>query len=402
MIVGLLAVLGVALLVVSLLAALFIRSRNLHRWLGAYLADRRRRRDPRPDEEVHVILCLCDHYEPRENNVSDEVALARVRAWVENYPQQLGGFRDSDGRTPRHTFFFPAEEYREEYLDALAGLCRAGFGEVEIHLHHDGDTPENLRATLLAFKHLLRERHGLLSQRADGEIVYGFIHGNWALDNSHPDGIWCGINNELDILRETGCYADFTLPSAPSPCQTRTINRIYYAVDDPLRPKSHDTGTEVGTAPTPANSLLIVQGPLLLDWGNRRAGILPRIENACVQDSQPATLHRLRLWLRARIQVPSRPDWFFVKLHCHGAPEGSHHSLLGDPMVEFHAELARLARENTRFHFHYVTARELVNLVRAAEGGWTGDVASALDHEFPPPPLLHVAYSLVQTGKIRR
>ena len=87
--------------------------------------------------------------------------------------------------------------------------------------------------------------------RLTGEVKYGFIHGNWALDNSLPDGKHCGVNNELDVLRETGCYADFTLPSAPSPAQTRTINRIYYAIDDPLRPKSHDTGVPVGSGPAP-------------------------------------------------------------------------------------------------------------------------------------------------------
>ena len=83
---------------------------------------------------------------------------------------------------------------------------------------------------MLAFKELLADRHGLLARRRDtGELPYGFIHGNWALDNSRPDGRCCGVNNELAILRETGCYADFTLPSAPSPAQTAKINSIYYA-----------------------------------------------------------------------------------------------------------------------------------------------------------------------------
>ena len=37
---------------------------------------------------------------------------------------------------------------------------------------------------------------------------FGFIHGNWCLDNSRADGRWCGLNNELILLRELGCYAD--------------------------------------------------------------------------------------------------------------------------------------------------------------------------------------------------
>jgi hypothetical protein len=71
------------------------------------------------------------------------------------YPAGFDSFRNSDGRTPCHTFFSPTEEYDPEHLDALAELCRAGFGEVELHLHHDNDTTENLRMTLLKAQELL-------------------------------------------------------------------------------------------------------------------------------------------------------------------------------------------------------------------------------------------------------
>ena len=151
----------------------------------------------------------------------------------------------------------------------------------------------------MAYKELLARRHGLLPKdKGSGEIVYGFIHGNWALDNARPDGRYCGVNNELDILRETGCYADFTLPSAPDPSQTRTINSIYYAVDDPNRPRSHDWGIDVGTGPAPRDALMIIQGPLVLNWRRRKWGILPRIENGCLQDNQPPARDRLDAWLR--------------------------------------------------------------------------------------------------------
>jgi hypothetical protein len=364
------------------LAGYEVRRRNMGRWLGPYLRDRARRRPPWPGEEVHVLLCVADHYEPKEGGAGPAKSAARVRRWVEEYPRQLGGFTDGDGRAPRHTFFYPAEEYESEYLDLLAGLCRRGFGEVEVHLHHDRDTADNLRATLWHFTEVLSARHGLLSRhRHTGALAYGFIHGNWALDNSLPDGRWCGVNNELDVLRETGCYADFTLPSAPSAAQTRTINRIYYAHDDPLRPCSHDTGVEVGGGPAPADALLLIQGPLLLDWRRRKFGLLPKIENATLQGSQPPSPERLDLWLRARVQVPNRPDWFFVKLHTHGADEANHEALLGGPMVRFHQALARRARADRHFHYHYVTAREMYNLVKAAEDGWTGTVAEALDYE---------------------
>ena len=359
-----------------------LRRRSLDRWLIPYIRQTVNRTRPRPGDSVHVILCIADHFEPRNGKVSAEQGRERVQRWVKDYPLLLGQFRDSDGHPPRHTFFYPLEQYDPEHVDALAGLCRQGFGEVEVHLHHDGDTPDKLRARLLAFKKLLARCHGLLPRdKQMGKLFYGFIHGNWALDNSRPDGRWCGVNNELDILRESGCYADFTLPSAPDPTQTKKINSIYYASDDPLRPKSHDWGVDVGHGPTPSNGLMVIQGPLLLDWRSRKWGLLPRLENGCLQESQPPSISRLDLWLRARVQVRHRPDWFFVKLHTHGAPEENSKVLLGEPMIRFHQDLARRAAENHRFHYHYVTAREMYNLVRAAEQGWGGSVHAARDHE---------------------
>jgi hypothetical protein len=356
--------------------------RGFNRCLIPYILQTRKRRVGQSEGHVHALICIADHFEPGNDGASPEIAMARVRRWVEAYPKLFGDFRDSDGFPPRHTFFYPVEQYTPEHLDLVADLCRAGFGEVEVHLHHDDDTAEGLRATLLNAKESLWRRHGLLSKdKESGELVYGFIHGNWALDNSRSDGRWCGVNNELDVLRETGCYADFTLPSAPSATQTRKINSIYYANDDPLRPKSHDWGIDVGVEPPPLNALMMIQGPLLLDWRNRRWGLIPRIENGCLQGNQPPTSERLALWLRARVQIPRRPDWYFIKLHTHGAPESNQRVLLGEPMIKFHRMLARRSQQDPRFHFHYVTAREMYNLARAAEAGWAGSVSEARNYQ---------------------
>ncbi len=371
---------GLALIGPKLLRKL--RHKGVDRWLPTYLATVGRRRRPRPGEPVHVLLCVVDHYEPLWGGADAETAARRVQNWVEGYPRLFGNFRDSDGRPPRHSFFFPIDEYVPEHVDALMGLCRAGFGEVEIHHHHDNDTSDALRQRLLDFRTRFIERHGALpADRRTGEPAYAFVHGNWALDNARPDGRWCGVNDELTVLRETGCYVDLTFPSFPSATQPPTINSIYYAVDDPDRPRSHDRGVAVGTAPRPADSLMLIQGPLLLDWTRRKRGVIPTIENGCIQGNQPATLDRLDAWIRARVQVPGRPDWFFVKLHTHGAPEANQAVLLGDAMVRLHQGLAERARSDAQFHYHYVTARELYNLARAAEAGWTGSVAEARDFE---------------------
>jgi hypothetical protein len=126
---------------------------------------------------------------------------------------------------------------------------------------------------------------------------------------------------------------------------------------------------------------MLIQGPLLLDWSRRKRGILPQIENGCLQGSQPPEVDRVDLWLRARVQIRSRPDWYFVKLYTHGAEDFNMRILLDEPMTRFHEELARRAREDRAFYYHYVTAREMFNLVRAAEAGWTGSIVDARDYE---------------------
>jgi hypothetical protein len=129
---------------------------------------------------------------------------------------------------------------------------------------------------------------------------------------------------------------------------------------------------------------MLVQGPLLLNWALRKWGLLPRIENGCLQGNQPPTGQRVDLWLKAHVQVPARPDWFFVKLHTHGANEANQPVLLGEPMVGLHRHLADRAAEDPQFHYHYVTAREMYNLARAAEAGWQGSVDGARDFELVP------------------
>lgn len=319
---------------------------------------------------LHVFVAVCDHYEPQWGNASRSVALQRVEHWVSEYPGLFGGFRDCRGRPPQHTFFFPQDEYRPEYLDRLAELCRRGFGDVDIHLHHDGDTADGFREKLQRFRDVLADRHGLLRRDPlTGHVVYGFIHGNWALCNSRPDGRWCGVDEEIDVLRQTGCYADFTMPSAPSPTQTRTINSIYYARQRP-GPKSHDTGIPavVGQAP-PEDALLMIQGPLCLDWSSRKWGLLPRTENGDIHRGFMPTASRFRRWLRAAVHVWGRPDWIFVKLHTHGCKDGNRQAWLGEPMRRFHQQLADLQTRCPQLRLYYVTAWEMACLVHQAEAG---------------------------------
>ncbi len=346
-------------------------------WLPAYI---RRRRPPAPDGVVDILFCICDHFEPL-HHADKSIALERIQRWKNEYPKLIEPFRDADNCRPRHTFFYPIEQYDKDIVGELAELCALCGGEVELHLHHDNDTADALRKKLEQGKEDL-VRHNLLSRTKTGEVRYGFIHGNWALDNSHPEGRFCGVSNELGILKDTGCYADFTMPSAPDPSQTRIINSIYYAVDTP-KPKSHDTGTLATAASrAPENSLLLVQGPLGLNWSRRKFGLLPKIENAEITGSNPPRPDRMKIWRDSGIQVQGKPNWIFIKLHTHGGIPQNMKTLLGDSMRHFYEHLLGEYNRDNDYRVHFVTAREMVNVIHAAEDGNSGDAGKFRDYRY--------------------
>ncbi len=378
-----LAVFALAL-IPGVLLGLKIRRKNCHIWLPAYL--RRdwpgRRESTDPAEPIHILFCVADHWEPGLGDAERATERQRVSKWLDEYPRMADRFRDADGLSPTHTFFYPAEEFDAEHIDRLAELVKSGYGELEVHLHHDGDTPERMQARLTDFLAQLSDRG--LTGRGDGPR-FSFVHGNWALDNSLPDGRWCGVNNELQVLRECGCYADFTYPSAPSPSQTRRINSIYYATDDPERPRSADDGTPVRVGAPPTGDLMLVQGPLLPVLYK---GFLPSIENGNIAAGQEPSPSRLRAWIRARVCVGGRPNWVFVKVHTHGCKEANWPALFGDGMLRVHEELCGRYCSG-RYRTHYVSARELYNIVKAAEAGMEGDPGRYRDFAIAAPAVAH-------------
>jgi hypothetical protein len=379
------AFLLLALLLPIAAILVFIRKRQVHIWLRAYL--RQNWKAPVAEGTTrHLMFCFVDHYEPMWQRPSYETECARVERWRQDYPKLCAPYRDADGRHPIHSFFYPEEEYRPEHLDQLVELCRMGLGEIEIHLHHDKDTEAGLREKLRRFTRTLVERHDALPVNpVTGQAQWSFIHGNWALDNCRPDGYGCGVNNELIVLREEGCYADYTLPAAPSPCQTRTINQIYYATDDPHQPKSHDTGVRVAVGRAPVGDLMILQGPLGFMGHSRKFGLIPRIENSDVRSNQPPSPERVDDWVRTGIHVEGRPEWTFVKIHTHGTQERDMDALLGEPMHRAYRHLIEHYNDGERWKLHFVSAREMYNIVKAAEAGMEGDPGQYRDFEIARP-----------------
>lgn len=357
-----------------------VRERNFDRWLGAFARHviERRLEGGAPE---HLLFALCDHYEPLWGDASDEVGRARVAAWVEQYPKLAEAYRDDDGLRPRHSFFFPGEQIGHHFLASLAGLAKQGLGEVEVHLHHDGDTSASLRESMTRYLGMLAE-HGHLSREGD-RLRYAFIHGNWCLANARKDGRWCGVDDEMEILFSTGCYADYTFPAAPDESQPGIVNQIYWPTGDLGRRRAYESGVRAKVGEWRDDRLLIIEGPLALSLRKSRRPL--RIENGALTGNDPGTLDRVKSWVAQHVHVEGRPEWLFVKVHTHGAPEDNARSLLGDGGHTMHRALREVC--NARgLRLHYVTAREMFNIAKAAIDGKRGDPASYRDYRLQPPP----------------
>ncbi|MBL0125024.1 MAG: hypothetical protein IPP88_20690 [Betaproteobacteria bacterium] len=363
-----LTILVAGALLVTLALWVIIRSRNMQYWIGSYLRDAGKRVPPTCATGVDVYFCFADHFEPYGYGADSGLAYARVKRWTDKSPTLAKQHRDSDGNYPVHSFFYPAEEYDPRVLDQVKTICDQRIGDVEVHLHHDNDTAENLELTLNRFKTTLFERHGFLRKdAATGEIIYGFIHGNWALDNSRPDGRWCGVTNELDVLVRTGCRYDMTMPSAPSDTQTAKINSIYFARGHDGKCKSHDAGRDVkrGEWAKPGE-LLLVQGPLCFNWKSRKFGVIPRIESAEISQDTPPSAERVALWESCAIGIDGAPGNLFIKIHTHGAVDDTMDMLFeGGGFETLWNALEARFRDRPGYRLHYFSAWDMYRKIHA-------------------------------------
>jgi hypothetical protein len=325
-------------------------------WLPAYIKDRLTTFARKPAKRVWLLFA--DHYEPLWNRVDEDTGAARVARWASLWPPIAAKFHDSAGRPPRYTFFYPEEEYRPRLIEPLARMASDGIADVEVHLHHDGEGQQNFVDRISGFTETLFSRHGLL-RKHKGKITFGFIHGLWALDNSRPDGRYCGLNNEITLLRDLGCYADFTMPSGASQTQARLINTIYWAVDDPGKPKSYDTGIPLTPGGTATGDLLMIPGPFGVRWAER---LMPRIEYSELCSYDPATEYRVRRWLEL---APRIGNDIFLKLFTHGTQE-RHSKYLLEGGMEHTLSMVTRECERAGLDLHFSTAWEMRQAVDAA------------------------------------
>jgi len=334
---------------------------KMYIWLPDYISqvfkDKQTINGPR-----HVMFLFVDHYEPGLN----KKGVAQNTQWLNNYRELADRHKDSYGRKPQHTWFYAYDHKNDGIMPDLTRAVYEGYGEIEFHWHHDNDTNQTFPAKL-AEGVAWFNRYGALVDHA-GKVAFSFVHGNWSLDNSRGKDS-CGVTRELDILKNAGCYADFTFPSFGQVSQPAQINSIYYAADDD-GPKSYNRGVSAAVGKKNSKDLMIFEGPLtLVDYG------------AFELDPYP-NRRKVDSWINADIHVQGRPEWVFVKIFTHGMQSRKViFSSIGDEM--FSTLEQKYAQGNYRLH--YVTAREAYNIVRAAEDGKSGDPDQYREYEIKVP-----------------
>ncbi len=367
----------------------FTKLRTCLPWLAKYPGARLRALWERNAfEKTHVIFTVANHFEPgwKESGgfLDAKTQLSRLKEYRDRFRREAGSVLDADGTRFRHTNFYPAEQYDRDLLEIMAEMQAEGLGEVEVHMHHEGDSPdtaENTERVLTTFRDILAERHRCLS-RFDGNGMprYAFVHGNLALANS-AGGKYCGVDNEMQILQDTGCYADMTLPSAPDRSQVPMINQIYECGNPLDEAVPHRSGRRLAADGQDPILPIIFTGPLVMNWTRRIGGVVfPRLDDSALAENQPLDLARFRRWRSANITVEGRPDWVFIKLYCHGFFDYDQDACIGEGAKRFFSELIDDSERRGDTKIHFASAREAFNMAMAAVDGKSGSPNAYRDY----------------------
>jgi hypothetical protein len=328
---------------------------------------------PAPDGPTHLMVMFADHFEPNRN-----VAIAKD--WMRRYTATASRHRDATGRAPQHTWFYPAEQFEPSIMQVLLDAVKRGYGEVEFHFHHDYDTAATLRPRV---EEALQQFATFgFNRTVDGHTRFAFVHGNFGLDNSNGP-YFCGVSNEISLLRDLGAFADFSFPSVYLDSQPRVVNTIFAARDDDA-PKSYDRPVPLSALRRGQADMMIFEGPLVFapTWNMRR--LFLDLDDGDIHPGMPASPGRVARWVRAGVHVPQRPEWVFIKLFGHGAESPA--DIEAVTGADFDATLSYLEQhynDGQRYVLHYVTARQAYNIAMAAVDGHSGDPSAYLDYVVP-------------------
>jgi len=295
-----------------------------------YVKSTKRKKNRGAQEPLHLYAAFCNHLSPFRGNVSQEIAEHRIVTWQREYTHFASKHKDSLGNHPVHTFFYDEADYNPRFIDVLYRMCKSGIADVEILLRHNQNIPHNFKRKVEGFRDVLFHHHGLLRQNGEA-ISFAFVHDYCG---SHQQSDFCGASEKPLILKECGCYADFTLT---------------------YRKKR-------ATIKNSADDLLLIEGPLGVSWKT----LLPRAENGEISARSRFTPRRARMWLNTVPQINGDTKNIFLKLHTYGAVDSTVRYLFGESGIhELYGYLEKAADSGSGLILHYVSAYEMYRKIEA-------------------------------------
>lgn len=338
-----------------------ILTRRATPWLGSYLFD------PAPrihrDRPLDICFVFVDRFVPAGDPAAQ---LEAVRNWQKAYGDLLEGHADSRGRCPKHTWFIEPSQLGPEAREQMAHWPERSWGEIEFLFDPSKQGgAEELRESIGREAELLRE----MGACPQGRFVAA--RGGAALTG--------GLQaEEVAELLHAGCQADLSFPALGSPAQPANVNRIL-----DLHTHSGEVVFDVARADNspPAESLLLLPGPTHIGL------TLGVFDGGTIGPGDPPYIWRIYHWLAAHVHLPGRPNWVFFVIHGSTASDPSRRMLLGKPLDRLWTAMEERFK-SPGHRLHYVTAREAVNIARAAQAGRDGNPSDYRDFRTPPPEVL--------------
>ena len=94
-------------------------------------------------------------------------------------------------------------------------------------------------------------------------------------------------------------------------------------------------------------------------------------------------------WVSHNVHVEGKDDWVFVKVYTHGITDVLSNPktwdyFFGPTMDTFYNEIEEKYNDGENWKLHYTSAREMYNIIKAAEAGVNGDPGQYRDFEISP------------------
>lgn len=362
------AILAIVLIVLSPLLKIYLNVGSfwlcsLLKWEFSTPLDRERSSSPKDVAVAFIFTC-----KPPLTDRNLGIVLGELTDLVSNHT-------DSDSVHLKMTFAKKNLHADPTGLSPLSEWCKDNSSELELLLSCESRREPSFRAQLYGHLAVLKS-HGWATM-IDSETRFTVVR-----ERCRSELAGTIPAEQIRVLAQAGCYADMSFPDIESRHKRTGINSIYSvssAVSDPFRDCSYLRTGELDTG-----DLVVIDGPLLTDWADWRDSYGPLVENGCLTPSNLPDSRRVESWIRANVHVIGQPDWIFVKLRITNLVDAPSARRVLQALHQSLSYLENVYRDNEAYRLHYVTAREMYNIARAAEAGRTGDAAAFRDYMIQP------------------